>query len=157
MHCLKRPLFLPRVASIQTAGFSSPTPIQAQTWPIALQSRDILAIAKTGSGKTLGYLLPAFIHLRRCQNNSQVGPTVLILAPTQELATQIHDEAIKFGRSSSVSCTARGNWEREEGEENGGEEADVTATHRAPASRIQKAYHTATDRLHDIMGPSMIS
>ncbi|XP_077219269.1 DEAD-box ATP-dependent RNA helicase 40-like isoform X2 [Tasmannia lanceolata] len=86
------------------AGFSTPTPIQAQTWPIALQSRDIVAIAKTGSGKTLGYVIPAFIHLRRCQNNTQNGPTVLVLAPTRELATQIQDEVIKFGRSSRVSC-----------------------------------------------------
>lgn len=87
------------------AGFSSPTPIQAQTWPIALQNRDIVAIAKTGSGKTLGYLIPAFIHLRRLRNNPLNGPTVLVLAPTRELATQIQDEAIKFGRSSRVICT----------------------------------------------------
>ncbi|GAB4859036.1 hypothetical protein Ancab_010504 [Ancistrocladus abbreviatus] len=90
---------------IYAAGFSSPTPIQAQTWPIALQNRDIVAIAKTGSGKTLGYLIPAFIHLRRRRNNPLKGPTVLVLAPTRELATQIQDEAIKFGRSSRVSCT----------------------------------------------------
>lgn len=90
---------------ISIAGFSSPTPIQAQTWPIALQNRDIVAIAKTGSGKTLGYLLPAFIHLRRCHNDPTCGPTVLVLAPTRELATQIQDEVIKFGRSSRVSCT----------------------------------------------------
>ncbi|XP_022842369.1 DEAD-box ATP-dependent RNA helicase 40 [Olea europaea var. sylvestris] len=90
---------------IHFAGFSAPTPIQAQTWPIALQNRDIVAIAKTGSGKTLGYLIPAFIHLRRRQNNPLNGPTVLVLAPTRELATQIQDEAIKFGRSSRVSCT----------------------------------------------------
>ncbi|KAL6970190.1 RNA helicase [Sarracenia purpurea var. burkii] len=87
------------------AGFSSPTPIQAQTWPIALQNRDIVATAKTGSGKTLGYLIPAFILLRQRHNNPQNGPTVLVLAPTRELATQIQDEAIKFGRSSRVSCT----------------------------------------------------
>lgn len=87
------------------AGFSAPTPIQAQTWPIALQNKDIVAIAKTGSGKTLGYLIPSFIHLRRLHNNPQHGPTVLVLAPTRELATQIQDEAIKFGRSSRVSCT----------------------------------------------------
>ncbi|XP_068661408.1 DEAD-box ATP-dependent RNA helicase 46-like [Aristolochia californica] len=89
---------------LQFAGFTSPTPIQAQTWPVALQSRDIVAIARTGSGKTLGYLIPAFVHLRRSRNNSKIGPTVLILAPTRELATQIQDEAIKFGRSSRVSC-----------------------------------------------------
>lgn len=87
------------------AGFSSPTPIQAQTWPVALQGRDIVAIAKTGSGKTLGYLIPAFIHLKRCQNNPQIGPTVVVLAPTRELATQIQSEAVKFGRSSRVACT----------------------------------------------------
>ncbi|XP_064991724.1 DEAD-box ATP-dependent RNA helicase 46-like [Musa acuminata AAA Group] len=87
------------------AGFSSPTPIQAQTWPVALLKRDIVAIAKTGSGKTLGYLIPAFIHLRRCRNNPQFGPTVLVLAPTRELASQIQDEAFKFGRSSRISCT----------------------------------------------------
>ncbi|KAF8390433.1 hypothetical protein HHK36_024959 [Tetracentron sinense] len=90
---------------VQNAGFSAPTPIQAQSWPIALQSRDIVAIAKTGSGKTLGYLIPGFIHLKRCRNNSQMGPTVLVLSPTRELATQIHVEALKFGRSSRISCT----------------------------------------------------
>lgn len=87
------------------AGFSAPTPIQAQSWPIALQGRDIVAIAKTGSGKTLGYLIPGFIHLKRCRNNSQMGPTVLVLSPTRELATQIQDEAVKFGKSSRISCT----------------------------------------------------
>ncbi|XP_068641193.1 ATP-dependent RNA helicase-like protein DB10 [Aristolochia californica] len=90
---------------VHHAGFSVPTPIQAQTWPIALQGRDIVAIAKTGSGKTLGYLIPAFIHLKRLRNNNQVGPTVLILSPTRELATQIQDEAVKFCRSSRISCT----------------------------------------------------
>ncbi|WCJ21040.1 DEAD-box ATP-dependent RNA helicase 14 [Euphorbia peplus] len=90
---------------VQNAGFSAPTPIQAQSWPIALQSRDIVAIAKTGSGKTLGYLVPGFMHLKRTRNNSQMGPTVLVLSPTRELATQIQDEAVKFGKSSRISCT----------------------------------------------------
>ncbi|ONI19615.1 hypothetical protein PRUPE_3G287500 [Prunus persica] len=89
---------------VQNAGFSSPTPIQAQSWPVALQSRDIVAIAKTGSGKTLGYLLPGFIHLKRSRNDPQLGPTVLVLSPTRELATQIQDEAVKFGKSSRISC-----------------------------------------------------
>ncbi|THF95987.1 hypothetical protein TEA_009390 [Camellia sinensis var. sinensis] len=87
---------LPFVAS-SCFSFSSPTPIQAQTWPIALQNRDIVAIAKTGSGKTLGYLIPAFILLRRRRNNPQNGPTVLVLAPTRELATQIQDECLYGG------------------------------------------------------------
>ncbi|GAV67952.1 DEAD domain-containing protein/Helicase_C domain-containing protein/WW domain-containing protein [Cephalotus follicularis] len=90
---------------VHNAGFSAPTPIQAQSWPIALQSRDIVAIAKTGSGKTLGYLIPGFAHLKRCRNDPQMGPTVLVLSPTRELATQIQDEASKFGKSSRISCT----------------------------------------------------
>ncbi|KAF5765963.1 putative RNA helicase [Helianthus annuus] len=90
---------------VLAAGFTSPTPIQAQSWPVALQSRDIVAIAKTGSGKTLGYLLPGFIHLQRVQRNRHMGPTVLVLSPTRELATQIQAEAVKFGRSSKIQCT----------------------------------------------------
>ncbi|KAF5740394.1 putative dead box ATP-dependent RNA helicase [Tripterygium wilfordii] len=98
---------LPReiLREVQNAGFSAPTPIQAQSWPIALQSRDIVAIAKTGSGKTLGYLIPGFLQVKRCSNNPQLGPTVLILSPTRELATQIQEEAVKFGKSSKISCT----------------------------------------------------
>ncbi|XVE67901.1 hypothetical protein DITRI_Ditri09bG0025200 [Diplodiscus trichospermus] len=90
---------------VHNAGFSAPTPIQAQSWPIALQGKDIVAIAKTGSGKTLGYLIPGFMHLKRCHNDPQMGPTVLVLSPTRELATQIQDEALKFGKSSRISCT----------------------------------------------------
>ncbi|KAF9626690.1 hypothetical protein IFM89_038785, partial [Coptis chinensis] len=91
--------------TVHNAGFSSPTPIQAQSWPIALKNHDIVAIAKTGSGKTLGYLLPGFVHLKRCGKNPKMGPTVLVLSPTRELATQIQDEAEKFGQSSNISCT----------------------------------------------------
>ncbi|KAL5723827.1 RNA helicase [Ranunculus cassubicifolius] len=87
------------------AGFSAPTPIQAQSWPIALQNHDIVAVAKTGSGKTLGYLMPGFAHIRRSRKNSKLGPTVLVLSPTRELATQIQDEAEKFGQSSNISST----------------------------------------------------
>ena len=98
--CLRSFIF-----QIQRAGFPSPTPIQAQSWPIALQNQDVVAIAKTGSGKTLGYLLPGFMHIKRLQNSTRSGPTVLVLAPTRELATQILEEAVKFGRSSRISST----------------------------------------------------
>ena len=63
------------------------------------------AIAKTGSGKTLGFLLPV---LARCHREKAAGksgsPIALIMAPTRELALQIHAEAAKFG--PSVGCTA---------------------------------------------------
>lgn len=93
------------VLQLQSAGFKTPTPIQAQSWPIAMQNRDIVAIAKTGSGKTLGYLIPAFLHLEQHRTNSRLGPSVLVLAPTRELATQIQDECVKFGRSSRITST----------------------------------------------------
>ncbi|KAL6497547.1 DEAD-box ATP-dependent RNA helicase 46 [Orobanche hederae] len=101
VHCAA----LLRGYHVQQAGFSAPTPIQAQSWPVARQGRDIVAIAKTGSGKTLGYLIPGFMHLKARNNNPKLGPTVLVLSPTRELATQIQAEALKFGRSSKISCT----------------------------------------------------
>lgn len=48
---------------IKRAGFSYPTPIQAQAWPVAMAGRDLVAIAKTGSGKTCGFLLPGMLHI----------------------------------------------------------------------------------------------
>jgi ATP-dependent RNA helicase DDX5/DBP2 len=45
-------------------GYTAPTFIQAQAWPIAVQGRDLVAIASTGSGKTAGFLLPAFLHIQ---------------------------------------------------------------------------------------------
>lgn len=90
---------------IKRAGFKAPTAIQAQAWPIALAGRDVVAIAKTGSGKTCGFLLPGLMHIRASNKNPRFGPTVLVLAPTRELAMQIKTEADKFGRSSGIRNT----------------------------------------------------
>ena len=98
-------VFSSPLLQLTKAGFPSPSPIQAQSWPVAMEGRDIVAIAKTGSGKTLGYLMPGFTHLQERRNNSRIGPTVLVLAPTRELATQIHEEARKFGASSRINAT----------------------------------------------------
>ncbi|CAM6093535.1 unnamed protein product [Calypogeia fissa] len=91
---------------LENAGFSSPSAIQAMTWPIARQSRDVVAVAKTGSGKTLGYLMPAFLRMEKRERVlPRRPPSVLVLAPTRELANQIREEAWKFGRSSKISVT----------------------------------------------------
>eukprot|EP00882_Tetradesmus_deserticola_P001838 GHRQ01001971.1.p1 GENE.GHRQ01001971.1~~GHRQ01001971.1.p1 ORF type:complete len:457 (+),score=150.30 GHRQ01001971.1:976-2346(+) len=88
------------------AGFTAPTPIQAQGWPMALLGRDLVGLAETGSGKTLAYLLPAVVHI-----NAQPylergdGPIVLVIAPTRELAVQIQEECHKFGSSSRIKHT----------------------------------------------------
>ena len=69
--------------AVDRAGYKSPTPIQAQSWPIALQGYDLISVAKTGSGKTVGYLFPGIMHIRGRQGPSfprPVGPTVTVLA-----------------------------------------------------------------------------
>ena len=85
------------------SGFEKPTPTQSQSWPIALSQRDLISVAKTGSGKTIGFLLPSFHQITRTQGAA--NPQILVLAPTRELATQIQDEAQKFGKSLKVRST----------------------------------------------------
>ncbi|XP_030371389.1 ATP-dependent RNA helicase p62 isoform X2 [Scaptodrosophila lebanonensis] len=94
------------VKEIRRQGYKAPTPIQAQGWPIAMSGANFVGIAKTGSGKTLGYILPAIVHI----NNQQPlqrgdGPIALVLAPTRELAQQIQQVATEFGSSSYVRNT----------------------------------------------------
>merc|ERR1719145_297194 len=76
------------------AGFATPTSIQSYTWPIGCEGRDMVGVAKTGSGKTLGFLLPAFATIIRERMSS--GPIMLVMAPTRELAVQIDQDARKF-------------------------------------------------------------
>eukprot|EP00240_Pyramimonas_obovata_P002263 CAMPEP_0118931114 /NCGR_PEP_ID=MMETSP1169-20130426/7566_1 /TAXON_ID=36882 /ORGANISM="Pyramimonas obovata, Strain CCMP722" /LENGTH=523 /DNA_ID=CAMNT_0006873573 /DNA_START=71 /DNA_END=1638 /DNA_ORIENTATION=+ len=93
------------MSEVARAGFAAPTPIQAQSWAVAVTGRDVVAIAKTGSGKTFGYMLPGFLHVRATQKNPRQGPTIVVLAPTRELACQIQAETEKFGRSSGIQTT----------------------------------------------------
>ncbi|KAK7789667.1 hypothetical protein R5R35_011441 [Gryllus longicercus] len=87
-------------------GFSEPTAIQAQGWPIALSGRDMVGIAQTGSGKTLAYVLPATVHINHQQRLARgEGPIALILVPTRELAQQIQTVARDFGASSLIRNT----------------------------------------------------
>uniref|UniRef100_A0ABM0MEB8 RNA helicase n=1 Tax=Saccoglossus kowalevskii TaxID=10224 RepID=A0ABM0MEB8_SACKO len=78
--------------------FKTPSPIQAQGWPVALQGLDLIGIAQTGTGKTLAFLLPALIHidLQPVPRSERGGPNVLILSPTRELALQIEMECNKY-------------------------------------------------------------
>ncbi|RMY75635.1 hypothetical protein D0864_09799 [Hortaea werneckii] len=76
---------------IRDMGFEKPTPIQSQTLPAIMSGRDTIGIAKTGSGKTVAYLLPMFRHIKDQRPLEKLdGPIGIVLAPTRELATQIH-------------------------------------------------------------------
>ncbi|CAJ1349592.1 unnamed protein product [Effrenium voratum] len=86
--------------ALRAAGFQAPTPIQAQVWPVAFNGTDVIGIARTGSGKTLAYLYPAYCWMRARAGS---GVRSLMLAPTRELATQIHEEATKFAHASGFS------------------------------------------------------
>ncbi|KAK9236096.1 P-loop containing nucleoside triphosphate hydrolase protein [Lipomyces kononenkoae] len=94
------------LSEVKAQGFTAPTAIQSQGWPMALSGRDLVGIAETGSGKTLSYCLPGIVHI-----NAQPllapgdGPIVLVLAPTRELAVQIQQECTKFGKSSRIRNT----------------------------------------------------
>ncbi|XP_013064804.2 probable ATP-dependent RNA helicase DDX23 isoform X2 [Biomphalaria glabrata] len=92
---------------IDEIGYKEPTPIQRQAIPIGLQNRDIIGVAETGSGKTAAFLIPllkwimGLPKIERMEDADQ-GPYAIILAPTRELAQQIEEESIKFGKNLGI-------------------------------------------------------
>jgi len=81
------------MGKITEQNFKEPTPVQKQIWPLAMQGRDVVGIAETGSGKTIAYLLPMIVHITyQSELQAGDGPVGLVLAPTRELAKQIKEE-----------------------------------------------------------------
>ncbi|EEA20595.1 DEAD/DEAH box RNA helicase [Talaromyces marneffei ATCC 18224] len=82
---------------ISKLGYEHPTSIQSQALPAIMSGRDVIGVAKTGSGKTVSFLLPMFRHIKdqRPLENME-GPISLIMTPTRELATQIHKDCKPF-------------------------------------------------------------
>jgi ATP-dependent RNA helicase RhlB len=96
----------PQVAAgIRDAGFTVCTPIQAQTLPIALQGRDVAGQAQTGTGKTAAFLVALYQALLTRppqQNRSPTSIRALVVAPTRELAVQIHHDGESLGRHTGL-------------------------------------------------------
>ncbi|KAM8972959.1 putative ATP-dependent RNA helicase DDX46 isoform 3-T3 [Pelodytes ibericus] len=88
------------LASLKKHAYEKPTPIQAQAIPAIMSGRDLIGIAKTGSGKTIAFLLPMFRHImdQRPLEESE-GPIAVIMTPTRELALQITKECKKFSKT----------------------------------------------------------
>ncbi|XP_053689269.1 probable ATP-dependent RNA helicase DDX43 [Sabethes cyaneus] len=86
------------LAELEKAKFTKPSPIQSQAWPVLLKGEDLIGIAQTGTGKTLAFLLPAFVHIegQPVPRGERGGPNVLVMAPTRELALQIEKEVFKY-------------------------------------------------------------
>ena len=96
--------FHPSVAAgVAAAGFKNPTPIQARSIPVAMEGRDIMGLAQTGTGKTAAFALPL---LERLLKSKRGGVRALILAPTRELAEQIHQAIQDLGRKTRIKSAA---------------------------------------------------
>ena len=98
-------LAAPVLAGIRDAGFASCTPIQAQTLPIAIAGRDVAGQAQTGTGKTAAFLVALYNTLLTHAAPAGRTPTsvrALIVAPTRELAVQIHHDAETLGRHTGL-------------------------------------------------------
>ena len=96
--------FHPRIQDgIQAMGYTTPTPIQQKSIPAILQGRDVMGLAQTGTGKTAAFVLPIMQHLI---NSPRRGTRALIVAPTRELAEQIHESIEELGRETKLRSVA---------------------------------------------------
>ncbi|KAF4765620.1 hypothetical protein HAV15_003849 [Penicillium sp. str.  len=89
----------------QLKSFPAPTPIQSTTWPLLFAGRDVIGIAETGSGKTLGFGLPCLKKLIDSKQSKPCQPKAVIISPTRELAMQIYDQLVKFGGTEKTQVT----------------------------------------------------
>jgi ATP-dependent RNA helicase DeaD len=96
-------LIPPLLQALEHAGYKTPSPIQAALIPVALQGRDALGQAQTGTGKTAAFLLP-FMNVWRGGDVNR--PQAIVLAPTRELAVQVAEEAIKLAPSRHFRTVA---------------------------------------------------
>ena len=87
------------VAAVEAKGYTEPSPIQARAIPAVLEGRDVLGGAQTGTGKTAAFSLPMLQILSKAEFNGQnKRPRALVLAPTRELAAQVHQSIVDYGQ-----------------------------------------------------------
>jgi superfamily II DNA/RNA helicase len=95
-------LAAPLLAGLKSSGFIHPTEIQRRAMPLALQGRDLMASAQTGTGKTAAFVLPALQRLLSPAPSHGRGPRVLVLTPTRELAGQVEAVIRQLGRATHL-------------------------------------------------------
>ena len=103
----------PFLEAVYSAGYETPTPIQAMAIPLILDGKDVMGCAQTGTGKTAAFALPILQRLGADQSPKHNGGgrqqprniRTLVLAPTRELAQQIADSFATYGRFSDLKCT----------------------------------------------------
>ncbi len=93
----------PLLRAVSDTGYTTPTPIQAQAIPLAMQGGDLLAAAQTGTGKTAGFTLPILHRLLATPGKRAAGrPRCLILTPTRELTAQVEASVKEYGRHTAL-------------------------------------------------------
>ena len=110
----------PILRAIELEGYTDPTPIQEKSIPIILEGRDVLGCAQTGTGKTGAFAMPILHRIaenmpapKSRQGQKQRGkrgktgrhPSALVLCPTRELASQIHESFTTYGKKLHLDCT----------------------------------------------------
>ncbi len=94
------------VRAVAEKGYSEPTPVQRQAIPVILEGRDLMAGAQTGTGKTAGFTLPMLQRLHESAQASRRRPVrALVLTPTRELAAQVADSVVTYGRHLPLRST----------------------------------------------------
>jgi ATP-dependent RNA helicase RhlE len=102
-------LIPPLLKAINEKGYSQPSPIQEKAIPLILKRKDVLASAQTGTGKTAGFTLPLLQILSSQTNSNHKKIRALILTPTRELAAQISENVIEYGKYINLrSCVIFG-------------------------------------------------
>jgi ATP-dependent RNA helicase RhlE len=97
-------LRVPILRAVAAEGYTTPSPIQMQAIPFVMQGRDLLGCAQTGTGKTAAFALPLLHRMSDpAQTKRRVGPRVLVLAPTRELAVQIMESFRVYGKHVSLN------------------------------------------------------
>ncbi len=97
----------PTLRALEEKNYVSPTPIQQQAIPEAMNGRDIIGIAQTGTGKTAAFAIPIIERLRarKAERGAKSRIRALILTPTRELAIQIEEEFAQYGKYSDLRHT----------------------------------------------------
>ncbi|MBP0615199.1 DEAD/DEAH box helicase [Jiella mangrovi] len=90
------------LAAVEATGYTEPTPIQEQAIPHALERRDVLGIAQTGTGKTASFVLPMLTLLEKGRARARM-PRTLIIEPTRELAAQVEESFARYGKDQKLN------------------------------------------------------
>ena len=90
--------------AVSAKNYSTPTPVQVEAIPAILAGQDVLAGARTGTGKTAAFVLP-ILQMLNLSNGAGPQPRALVITPTRELAAQVHEDVRKYGKFLPLRAT----------------------------------------------------